>query len=631
MLQMQSRHKTTLHDTTIDTLSHSACKSGGITMNALELSGALASSNHEQERLHAVRSTGLLDTSPSESFDRITRLAVELFKVPIAVIALVDVDRLWLKACIGFDVQQAPRQRAFSDYVIRQAEVMVIEDATQDPRFFQNRLVTGEPGIRFYAGAPLILATGQALGSLCIIDRVVRTLNVAEREQLMDLAAIVMSQINLQRAAGRVDEATHLPNHAQMLEDLADLARRCPGQPRTLVLIEAMDHGAIRDAVRAVGISPIENLLRDLSVKIQDQLLRKKLKLYFIGVGRFALVLEQRGDDVEQLIGDLGRLLKEPVASRELLIELDASIGVVPLTLEPEEIREALRKAMTAVHQARILGRPRVTYEPEFDAGHQRAYAILRDVSRAIAQNELHLVYQPKLRVSTGLFKSVEALLRWKHPRLGNIPPGVFIPLTENTTLIHDLTRWVIDAALRQLVEFQALGLFISVAVNVSARNLEQPQFVDAIKSALVKHGVRPEMLYIECTEYSGLTDPSTMQALHQMKAMGIQLSLDDFGIGYSNLACLKSLPFQTLKIDQSLVAPVATDQRAHQLLHGVVELGHGMGFQLLAEGVETAETFEQVIDMGFDHVQGYYLSRPLSPEALVDFLRTPPIFDKRA
>jgi EAL domain-containing protein (putative c-di-GMP-specific phosphodiesterase class I) len=601
-------------------------------VNALDLlaASALDASTHEQDRLQAVRSTGLLDTSPSESFDRITRLATALFKVPFAVIALVDVDRLWLKACVGLNVQQAPRHSAFSDHVIRHAEVMVVEDATQDLRFSQNPLVTGEPGVRFFAGAPLLLATGQALGSLCISDRVVRSLNLTEREQLMDLAAIVMSQINLQRAAGRVDEAMHLPNHAQMLDDLAGLARRYPGQTRTLVLVEAMDHGAIRDAVRAVGISPVENLLKDLSVKLQHQRLHQKSKLYFIGVGRFALILEQRGPDLEELMDDLDRVLKEPVASGELLIVLDALVGIVEVTLEPEEIREGLRKAMTAVHQARILGRSHVTYEPEFDAGHQRTYAILRDIPRAIAHNELYLVYQPKLRVSTGLFESAEALLRWKHPRLGNIPPGVFIPLTENTTLIHDLTRWVIDAALRQVVAFRELDVSISVAVNVSSRNLEQPHFLDELKSALTKHRVPPEMLYIECTEYSRLTEPLTMQALHQMKDMGIQLSLDDFGIGYSNLACLKSLPFQTLKIDQSLVGPVATDPRAYQLLHGVVGLGHGMGFQLLAEGVETPDVFEQVIDLGFDHVQGYYLSRPLSPEALVAFLRDPPILEKK-
>jgi hypothetical protein len=454
-------------------------------MNSLDLPAASDSGDQEVGRLHALQSTRLLDTSASESFDRITRLTAQIFEVPIALISLVDDDRQWFKACVGLDVRQTPRKIAFCDYTIRQAEVMVIEGATQDPRFSQNPLVTGEPGIRFYVGAPLILATGQALGSLCIIDRVARTLNTTQREQLVDLAAIVLSQIDLHRAAGRVDEATHLPNHAQMSEDLTDLARLFPGQPRTLLLVEAMDHGAIRDTVRAVGISPVENLLRNLSIKFQQQLLHEKSRLYFIGVGRFALVLEQRGDDLQRLIDQLGQVLKEPVASGELLIELDALVGIVDLKLEPEGIRQALRKAMTAVHQARTLGRSPVTYESEFDAGHQRAYAILRDVPRAIAHNELHLVYQPKLCVSSGVFEGVEALLRWNHPRLGRIPPGVFIPLTENTTLIHDLTRWVIDAALRQLVEFHAQGLAISVAVNVSARNLERPRFIEDLRTAL--------------------------------------------------------------------------------------------------------------------------------------------------
>jgi EAL domain-containing protein (putative c-di-GMP-specific phosphodiesterase class I) len=200
--------------------------------------------------------------------------------------------------------------------------------------------------------------------------------------------------------------------------------------------------------------------------------------------------------------------------------------------------------------------------------------------------------------------------------------------LAENTTLIHDITNWVIDAALRELVALSARGMSVAVAVNVSARNLERPGFIDDLVHILARHPVMPDRLHIECTEYSRLTDPVIMEVLLKIRALGIQLSLDDFGIGFSNLTCLEKLPFQLIKIDQSLVAPIAGNPRARQLLNGVVGLGHGMGFRLLAEGVETQEVFQQVIDLGFDHVQGYYLSRPLSPEALIRFLENPPSLD---
>ncbi|RZI54260.1 MAG: phosphodiesterase [Pseudomonas sp.] len=582
---------------------------------------------NEANRLHSLRSAGLLDTMASESFDRISRLAAALFDVPIALVSLVDEDRQWFKSCIGLDVSQTAREYAFCDYTIRTAEVLVIEDATQDARFAANPLVTGEPHIRFYAGAPLILRAGHALGSLCIIDRHPRAFTLAQREQLQDLAAIVMAQIDLSRAAGRIDEITQLPNHAQMQEDITYLTQRFPGQHRTLLLIEVMDYGAVRDAARAIGIMPVENFLRSAAIKLQ-QLLREGSKLYFVGVGRFAVLAERQEEDLEELMNHLDQVLKEPVASGNLLIELDAAVGIVQVRLAPEGTQEALRRAMTAVHQARTAGRARMAYEQEFDVRHQRAYAILRDLPRAMAENELYLVFQPKLRVSSGVFEGAEALLRWNHPQLGNIPPGIFIPLAENTTLIHDITRWVIHAALRELVALDARGLTTAVAVNVSARNLEQPHFMDDLRLLLAQHVIPPERLHIECTEYSRLTDPALMEVFQQIRALGIQLALDDFGIGFSNLTCLEKLPFQLLKIDQSLIMPIATRPRAQQLLEGVIGLGHNMGFRLLAEGVETAEVFQEVVNLGFDHAQGYYLSKPLTAEALVLFLKDPPILN---
>ncbi|MDM0010566.1 sensor domain-containing phosphodiesterase [Variovorax sp. J22G73] len=583
----------------------------------------------EARRVHALHSTGLLDTRASESFDRVTRLAVALFDVPIALVSLVDTDRQWFKSRLGLDAVETTRDVAFCDYTIRAAEVLVVEDAALDPRFAGNPLVTGEPLIRFYAGAPLILQSGEALGSLCIIDRLPRTFTIAQRGQLQDLAAMVVAQIDLHRAAGRVDDVTQLPNHARMLEDLTDLAKLFPGQDRTMLLVEAMDHGAVRDAARAIGIARVEDFLKNLALTLQ-RLLREGSELYFVGVGRFAVLTALKGPELGRLVDLLDQALTQPVASGNLFVELEAAIGVVQFTLMPEEAQEALRKAMTAVHQARAAGRSRMVYEQEFDVRHQRAFAILRDLPNAIANDELYLVFQPKLRVSSGVFEGVEALLRWNHPQLGNIPPGVFIPLAENTTLIHDITNWVIDAALRELVALSSrdLSIAVAVAVNVSARNLERPDFIADLERILARHPVMPDRLHIECTEYSRLTDPAIMEVLLKIRALGIQLSLDDFGIGYSNLTCLEKLPFQLIKIDQSLVIPIAGNPRARRLLEGVVALGHGMGFRLLAEGVETQEVFRQVIDLGFDHVQGYYLSRPLSPEALIRFLENPPSID---
>jgi EAL domain-containing protein (putative c-di-GMP-specific phosphodiesterase class I)/GGDEF domain-containing protein len=502
--------------------------------------------------------------------------------------------------------------------------VLVVEDATRDVRFAENPLVTGEPHIRFYAGAPLILPSGEALGSLCIIDRLPRTFTISQCEQLQDLAALVVAQIDLHRTAGRIDDITQLPNYARMVEDLTDFAKHFPGQNRTLLLVKAMDHGSIRDVARAIGIARVEEFLRNVTSALQ-RLQPEGSGLYFVGVGRFAILTDIEGAELDRFMDCLDLALAAPIASGDLFIELEAAVGVVQFVLVPQGAQEALRKAMTAVHQARSARRSRMAYEQEFDVLHQRTFAILRDLPNAIANNELRLVFQPKLRLKSGVFECVEALLRWNHPQWGDIPPGVFIPLAENTTLIHDITYWVIDAALRELVALSARGLSVSVAVNVSARNLDRPDFIVNLESILARYPVLPDRLHIECTEYSRLTDPVVMEVLLKIRALGIQLSLDDFGIGYSNLTCLEKLPFHLIKIDQSLVKPIAGNPRARQLLAGVVGLGHGMGFRLLAEGVETQEMFQQVVDLGFDHAQGYYLCKPLSPEALAGFLESPP------
>lgn len=574
----------------------------------------------ESGRLLALHSTGLLETPAAEGFDRITRLAAHLFAVPIALVSLIDANRQWFKSKVGLETPETPRDQAFCDFTIRAEEVLVVEDALLDDRFRNNPLVTAEPRIRFYAGAPLILSGTHAIGSLCLIDRVPRTFTLEQRTLLQELAEITVSQIDLQRSAGRVDEVTWLPNHAQLQEDLRGLAEKSPGETRTLLLVEGMDHGAVRDAARAIGVTYVETLLQALSFQLKS-LLSKTSRLYAVGVGRFALLVDRSDSELMRLIEKLSAVLERPLASGDLTVDLQGAIGSVTFALWPAEVSDAPRKAMTAVHQAKATGQRHLSYAAQFDDLHQRAYAILRDIPRAIEREEFRLVYQPKFRIRSGRYEGVEALIRWKHPVMGEISPGEFIPLAEGTPLIHDIARWVLEAALSELQRLRAEGFQVAMAVNASARNLEQSSFPEELSALCARYNVPCELLHLECTEYSGLSAPQTLASLNAIRSLGVQLSLDDFGIGYSNLGCLTQLPVQLLKIDRTLVAPILDEPRTRQLLEGLVALGHAMGFRLLAEGVETREVFEEVVALGFDHVQGYYLSRPLDPQQLRAFL----------
>lgn len=575
---------------------------------------------HEQERLRVLRSTRLLNSDASEGFDRIVRVACLLFDVPVALISLADEEWLWLKSRIGLDAGRIERAGSFCDQTIRHKVPLLVEDATKDERFSHSPLVTPVAGIRSYLGVPLILEGGYAIGSLCLADRQPRSFTAAQCQQMEELAKLVVSQIELQGSVGRLDETTRLPNRVQLNDDLQDLRRMHPGELRTLCVVEVMDHVTLQDTVRAIGPAPVELFLQDLAGVLRDMRSRCRIRAYQVGQARFALLLEGAGASHQEAMGALMSRLARPIVSAGVPVELQLHAGAVSFLLEPEDIADAFRKASVAVYQAQAEQRQLALYEPAPDLRHRRSYSLLQDIPRAMAEGEFHLVYQPKFHVDAFAYRSVEALLRWTHPVRGAIPPGDFIPLVENTTLIHAVTEWVLHTALAQLAEWQGQGLDLAIAVNVSARNLEHPDFLRIIRNACAVHAIRMDLLQIECTENAALTGTATLRTLHAIRAMGVQVSLDDFGVGYCNLSCLHNLPAGLLKLDRSLIAPIASDARARDLLRSIISLGRTMGYRLLAEGVETAEVFDLLISMGCDEIQGYYLSLPLGAQAVVEF-----------
>ena len=571
---------------------------------------------HERQRLELLACTRLLDTEANEAFDRITRLASDVFDVPIALVSLVDERRQWFKSRVGLDIRETDRSSSFCTHTIALQDVMVVEDALADPRFRDNPQVTGEPHVRFYAGAPLRLASGHALGSLCIVDHQPRRFSHADRERLTDMAALVMAQIDLHQLAGRIDGVTRLPNRAQLGDDLEALCRDFPGERRVLMLMDVMGHAQLQAAVRALGIRPLEGTLREIAAKLRSAL-RPRTALYHVSETRFAfLAPDATRDEHDAAAARLVRTMREPFTSGGISVELEVQSGLVEFELQPDDAADVLRRATSAMHEAMSLRATHLWHGNCFDAAHRRAFTLLRDVQGGLQRGEFRLVYQPKLNLRAGRFTGVEALARWTHPTLGNVTPGEFIPLVESTTLIHAFTPWVIDTAMAQLRRWHDEGLDLTIAVNVSSRNLESPGFLDIVRDACERHGVSPERLHVECTEHSVMTSEATQAALEALRALGAQISLDDFGMGFSNLSCLSMLKVDLLKIDQSLVFPIATDPRARQLVASLIQMGHALGYRMLAEGVETREVFDLLVGADCDAIQGYFLSRPLEDAA---------------
>lgn len=581
-----------------------------------------AALRQEQERLFFLRSTGLLDSTASEAFDRITRLASTLFGVPIALVSLVDERRQWFKSCVGLDVRETERRTAFCTHTVEAATALIVEDARLDARFCDNPLVTGSPHIRFYAGVPLMLPSGHALGSLCIIDPEPRSLSAGELQLLKDLAALVMAQIDLHQLAGRVNEVTRLPNRGQMVADLQQACVATPAAPRALMLLDVMSNVQLQSAVRAVGISPLEAALRTIATKLVE-VSPPGAALYHVGETRFAIILSgSECEDLSDVAAGLMLRMGEPFQAGAITVQLELQAGLVQFDLVPEECSDVLRRATSALFQSDAEQRPMVWYCSEFDAPHRRAYALLRGIPASLAEGEFRLVFQPKMNLHTGRITGVEALARWNHPRHGVVPPSEFVELMERTTLIHEFTEWILHKALEQLAAWRTLGIELTMAVNVSSRNLEHPRFLQSLRNACALYQVHPQNLHIECTENAVMTGTRTAATLEAVRAMGIGISLDDFGVGYSNLACLHSLPVQLLKLDQSLIKPIATDERALKLVRSLIHMGHTLGYRLLAEGVESREVFDLLKREGCDAIQGYYLSRPLEAPDVPAFLR---------
>jgi EAL domain-containing protein (putative c-di-GMP-specific phosphodiesterase class I) len=236
----------------------------------------------------------------------------------------------------------------------------------------------------------------------------------------------------------------------------------------------------------------------------------------------------------------------------------------------------------------------------------------------------LHLVYQPQVTCLTGRTTRVEALARWRHPTRGPVPPADFIPLAERTGLIGPLTTWVLGRALQQCVQWHAAGSEVGVAVNLSAQSLADPQLTETIERAVRTAGAECPWLDVEITEGAIMADVErSMRALHGLHDLGIRISVDDFGTGYSSLTYLRRLPVHAVKIDRSFVVEMASNKEDAIIVRSVVDLAHNLGMDVVAEGVEDQAAYAMLVSMGCEVVQGYHLSRPLTPAGIAAWLAT--------
>lgn len=566
---------------------------------------------NEEARLKALRDLKLLDTPPSESFDRLTRLASQLLSAPVSTISLTDHDRQWFKSRVGVDLTEIPRDKAPCTYAIQDRGLFVVPDLTMDARFCDSPLA--QAGIRFYAGAPLFTRAGYGLGTLCVADVMPRQITDDQARGLQDLAAMVMTQIELQTMIGRVEATSGYPNQHQLLDDL-DERGRAGGGPVSMLLVEFASAAHARRGLRVLGPSGVENFVRQALERVQARI-GNAARLYHVGELRCVVLLAATAPhDLDSLAAALAEDLRPPIASHGVPLAPNPAIGLYTFAAGEVAPRDALRRLVNACEDARTSEGGRASYCVARDAQNARSLRILNDFAAALcAPGQLHLVYQPRIALASGRRVGVEALLRWAHPELGRIPPGEFIPLIEQTALARPLTEWVVGSALAQLGAWRRSGLDLAVAVNASAINLEERDFARRLLRAIDDAGVDARDLELEFTESAIANDTRrVIEQLDELRRHGVAIAIDDFGTGRSNLSCVQQLPVSILKIDRSFTARLPHSSRDRTLVGAVVSMAHDLGYRVVAEGIETREALELLVALGCDEGQGYLFSPPL-------------------
>jgi len=415
------------------------------------------------------------------------------------------------------------------------------------------------------------------------------------------------------------DSLTGLPNRtllAQRLEQV--LEADASSSPRTETALLLIDLDRFKEINDTFGHGYGDQLLCQLGQRLTG-LVGERATVARLGGDEFAILLPDLGT-VEAATGVARRTLaalRTPFHVEGVDLDVDASIGVVVSGQHGRDSTTLLQRADVAMYVAKAEQIGVSSYDPTGDEHSPTRLALLGELRRAIDHQELVLPYQPKVRISDGALVGAEALVRWQHPDRGLILPGEFIPLAEHTSLVDPLMRLVLDTALAQVRAWSSAGRRMPVAVNLSARNLLDPDLARHVAELLAVHGVDPGLLQLEVTETAIMIERVRAErVLRELAALGIRISLDDFGAGYTSLGQLRTLPISELKIDLSLVIPMTREPGAALIVRSVVELGRSLGLTLVAEGVEDAATLDALAVMGCDEAQGYHFSPALAADA---------------
>lgn len=430
------------------------------------------------------------------------------------------------------------------------------------------------------------------------------------------------SQVGRLRHQAMHDPLTGLPNRLLLLDQFEKAIDNARERNSTVALL-LMDLDRFKEVNDTFGHQFGDALLKQIAARLQNQI-RVNDTVARLGGDEFAIVVPAPQDS-EYVANTARRIissLESPFVVDGQVLEVGASIGIAAYPTHGADVRTLLRRADVAMYAAKEAQSGFSFHREEYEQRTPDELGLVVEMRQAIEHDEFELYYQPKLHLRTGLMTRAEVLIRWNHPTRGLLPPGAFIPVAERTGIIRNMTDWVFDHALEQCRHWHDNGAPVHLAINVSAKSLQDPALPAKVHSLLEKWKIDSRFLKIEITESSIMADPAhALSILSTLQSLGIRLSIDDFGTGYSSLIHLRQLPVDEIKVDKSFVMGMTTADADAAIVRTVIDLAHNLGKQVCAEGVEDAETWWRLRDLGCDLAQGYYISKPIPSETFMDWL----------
>jgi predicted signal transduction protein with EAL and GGDEF domain len=421
-------------------------------------------------------------------------------------------------------------------------------------------------------------------------------------------ASTLRAQLNRLDWLTEHDPSTGLLNHA----GFASQQRRvieCDRAPAERVLVVAQIKNML-DIQNTFGARFTEKLLEQVYARVRT-IVPAKLAIGLIQRDRLAVAFDT-GAEARKLRTEIESSIRSPYHVDEVPVYVDFAFGAAAFPAHGRTFDELLQKAKIAMHAAATRNLPFVLYDTATDATSRENLELLGMISGALANGEFAVWHQAKLRLATGRIAGTEALLRWRHPQRGLIPPGAFIPQAEKTPLIDDVTKWVIGAAMADQAAWRVRGHALGVAINLSVHSLHERSLLKALHETVTLHSIDPQQVELEVTESAVMDDfDYCVVLMRRLRDLGYRVSIDDFGTGHSSLAYLKKLPVCALKIDQAFVRDLASDESDQKIVRAILELARSLNLESVAEGVEDAKALALLREWGCDYAQGYGVHKP--------------------